>query len=304
MTARRAAARRWRPFAARLSDELAELLNLLDELLDGSAIVNVDPNDDDDSPFFYVGFPNWGWKADGDVQTQRRLELIATWVRWRQLFDLLFADPPPDVAERIDEGARLVDDWIRRPGGDHSIPASIPEAKARLRERTTDLLELLAMKAASGAGVIAIPDTNALILSPAVEAYGSALGTDEYEVHLVPTVVSELDRLKVEGRTPELRDKVHAVLRRIKGLRDRGTLADGVTVTRTVRLLSQAREPDFARMPGWLDPANNDDRILAAALEIQGRRSAATVVLVSGDLNLQTKADAAGMPYVEPPTAS
>jgi predicted ribonuclease YlaK len=119
-------------------------------------------------------------------------------------------------------------------------------------------------------------------------------------VRLVPTVSAELNRLKVEGRTPELRDKVQAVIRRIKGLRDRGSLAAGVAVTHTVRFVSQANEPDFSRMPSWLDRTNNDDRILASAIALHGSHAASTVVLITSDLNLQTKADAAGLPYVEP----
>jgi predicted ribonuclease YlaK len=157
------------------------------------------------------------------------------------------------------------------------------------------------MRSSAGGGVIAVPDTNTLILAPDVAAYGSALGTDTYEVRLVPTVSAELDRLKVEGRTPELREKVQAVIRRIKGLRDRRSLSAGVAITHTVRFVSQATEPDFSRIPSWLDRTNNYDRILASAMAVQGSHAASTVVLVTSDLNLQTKADAAGLPYVEPP---
>jgi hypothetical protein len=68
-----------------------------------------------------------------------------------------------------------------------------------------------------------------------------------------------------------------------------------------VEVFGHAREPDFSRAPGWLDRENNDDRILASAWEVQGVRAAATVVLITGDLNLQTKADNVGLPYVETP---
>jgi hypothetical protein len=305
MPARQRNARAWRPFAARLADELSALLDDVDALLDRSEIRNVDPNRRDgwgnDSGVAFIGFAQWGWAKGDDDLVRRRLDLIPRWERWQSLFDLLFRDPPHDVRERISTGRKLIDSWIRRPGGDHSIPSTIPAAKARLRERTAGLLELLAMKAGADAAVIAVPDTNALILSPDVGAYGQTLGADEYEVHLVTTVVSELDRLKVEGRTPELRDKAQAVIRRIKGFRDRGSLVDGVNVTKSVRVFGHAREPDFGHAPPWLDRENDDDRILAAAMDLQGSRASATVVLVTGDLNLQTKAENAGMPYVEVP---
>ncbi len=302
MAARKQSARTWRPFAARLADDLAGLLDAMDALLDGSTIHNIDPNRWGYDAAF-IGWPSWGWREDGDEQTQRRLDLIAEWERWLQLFDLLFPDPPPDVEARIESGTKLIGAWLRRPPGDHSVPSTMAKAKAKakLRDDTRGLLELLEMKASAPGAVVAMPDTNAQILSPNVARYGSALGTNTYEVHLVTTVVAELDRLKVEGRTPELRDKVQDVIRRIKGYRDRGSLTTGAPVTHTVRLFAQAREPDFSRMPGWLDRENNDDRILASAMQLQGSRAAATVVLVTGDLNLQTKADSADLPYVEPP---
>lgn len=300
MTSSRAKRRTWLPFATRLSSELSTLLDDIDTLLDDSVILNIDPNRGSSEAVF-VGFPQWGWGKDGDQQTARRLDLLARWSRWRELFDLLFPEPPPDVKKRINDGSEIITDWLTRRPGDHSVPRSVDTAKSRLRERTNGLLELLAMKATSGGGLIVVPDTNALIFAPDVSTYGPGLGATTYEVHLLSTVSSELDRLKVEGRTPELREKVQGVIRRIKGLRDRGSLASGVSVTKSVRFLSQAREPNFDRMPGWLDRSNNDDRILAAALELQGRRAGDTVVLVTGDLNLQTKADAAGLPYVEPP---
>ena len=302
MTRERRARRVWRPFAVRLAEELAALLDDVDVLLDGSKIVNIDPNDRwSDSDAVFIGFPLWGWKPDGDEQTQRRLDLLKRWEQWRQLFGLLFPDPPPDVKTRIGEGTKLINAWLKRPGGDHSVPSTIAAAKVSLREGTKGLGELLTMAAAADPGVVAIPDTNALIDAPDVATYGSVLGTDRFDVRLIAPVTAELDRLKREGRTPELREKVQSVIRRIKGFRDRGNLVDGVQLTHDVRFFSQAREPDFSRMPEWLDRDNADDRILACALELQGSHAAATVVLVTSDLNLQTKADAAGLPYVEPP---
>ena len=52
---------------------------------------------------------------------------------------------------------------------------------------------------------------------------------------------------------------------------------------------------------GWLDPSNNDDRIIANALELQRTYPSDKVVLVTGDINLQNKAELAKLPYAEPP---
>ena len=43
----------------------------------------------------------------------------------------------------------------------------------------------------------------------------------------------------------------------------------------------------------WLDPNVMDDRIIASALQIQVEHPAANILLVTGDINLQNKADVA-----------
>jgi predicted ribonuclease YlaK len=60
-------------------------------------------------------------------------------------------------------------------------------------------------------------------------------------------------------------------------------------------------EPRMDNLPLWLDPANKDDRIIASALEIQRGNPLTTVVLVSGDINLQNKAEMAFLSCAEPP---
>ena len=292
----------WEPFATRLSREVVDILDAVDRLLGLSTINNVDPNRRS-SGVWFVGAATWGWAPSDDAQTALRLELLERFRRWRELFELLYRDPPPDVLKPISEGIDLIESWLTRPYGDHSVPSSIPEARSLLTKRAAGLLDAIQARVAIGSGIIAIPDTNALLAEPDVAAYGKPLGVGDYEVRLLPTVTGELDRLKFEGRTEELREKVKAVVRRIKGYRDRGSLSTGVSVTKRVRLRSLAREPDFSRLPGWLDRTQNDDRIIAAALELQGEAPGGTVVLITADLNLQTKADAAGLPYVEPPEA-
>lgn len=68
-----------------------------------------------------------------------------------------------------------------------------------------------------------------------------------------------------------------------------------------VRLRLEHREIDARSVLSWLDPAVPDDRLLGAALRLQSDHPAGVVVLVTGDLNLQNKADAVGLPYAEPP---
>lgn len=121
-----------------------------------------------------------------------------------------------------------------------------------------------------------------------------------FTVVLLPPVVSELDELKDRGRTPDVRQKANKALRRLKGLRDRGDVRTGVPVQGQVSLRIQHREVRAREILDWLDPDVPDDRILAGTLDLQARFPSAIVVLATRDLNLQTKAAAADVPFVDP----
>ena len=76
-----------------------------------------------------------------------------------------------------------------------------------------------------------------------------------------------------------------------------------MNLTKTITVQTEAREVDVRAVLDWLDPTVPDDRLLAAALRLQSDHPSGAVVLVTSDLNLQNKADAAGLPYIEtPPT--
>jgi predicted ribonuclease YlaK len=113
--------------------------------------------------------------------------------------------------------------------------------------------------------------------------------------------LGQLDRLKVVHHDADLKEKVSSVIRRIKGLRQQGNLLHGVTVNKTVTIKMLAAEPNFKETLHWLDPSNEDDRIIASILEIQCNFPTAIVVLVTSDINLQNKAEMANLPFLEPP---
>ncbi|MGE5286330.1 MAG: PIN domain-containing protein, partial [Micromonosporaceae bacterium] len=97
----------------------------------------------------------------------------------------------------------------------------------------------------------AVPDTNALLRNPAVEEYAPAVGAALYVVHVVTTVLAELDELKGRGRTPDVREKADEVIRCLKGFPDRGNLAGEVTVAGKVRLRLEHREVDTRSVLQW-----------------------------------------------------
>lgn len=149
---------------------------------------------------------------------------------------------------------------------------------------------------------ILIPDTNSLIAVPDLSCYSEITGRENYTALVVPTVLSELDSLKVNHRDQDFRSKVNAVIRRLKGLRQQGSLLKGVTINKTVTVKMVAQEPNFDSTLHWLDPTNNDDRIVASALQVQRTYPSSTVILVTSDINLQNESEMASLPFSEPPT--
>ena len=56
-----------------------------------------------------------------------------------------------------------------------------------------------------------------------------------------------------------------------------------------------ATEPNFNKTLGWIDSENNDDRIIANALELQINNPSDNLILVTTDINLQNKAQMANL---------
>ena len=146
-----------------------------------------------------------------------------------------------------------------------------------------------------------VPDTNALLYQPQLEDWEFD-GSPDFVVVLMPTVLSELDQLKVNHRNEDVRRKAEGLIRRIKGYRARGRLADGVPLRKGRSTLQTiAIEPKMEETLPWLKADNNDDRILAAFIEVMREHPRCQVILVTRDMNLQNKAEYAGLPFIEPP---
>ena len=116
---------------------------------------------------------------------------------------------------------------------------------------------------------------------------------------LLPTVLGELDKLKILHRNPDVRDKAKKIIRRIKGWRKQGSLVEGVKVDKTITVMVEFKEPDMANTLSWLDSENSDDRIIASVLSIQASFPTSKIMLATGDINLQNKADSAMIEIVE-----
>jgi predicted ribonuclease YlaK len=74
-----------------------------------------------------------------------------------------------------------------------------------------------------------------------------------------------------------------------------------VKVDKSMTIKALAREPDMQQTLSWLDANVPDDRIIASILSLQAERPGARIVLVTGDVNLQNKSNAALVETAEAP---
>jgi hypothetical protein len=232
-------------------------------------------------------------------QLRLQLPLKAGFGRWLERFNLLFRVRSSEVANRIEAASEKLTNWIEL-GTNYDLTGN-RDANARLAQESVETFRALLGLRTSVREIILIPDTNAITAATDPTAYRNIAGTDEFTFLLLPTVLSELDKLKITARDQAYRERVGKVIARVKGWRGQGSLTQGVVVDKTIRVRAIAEEPRFGSTLGWLDLTSGDDRIVASVLEVQASEPAASVTLVTGDINLQNKAEAARIPYAEPP---
>lgn len=284
-------------YLERLRTELDALRRTYKEILTDSQIHNVDPNRSG-SAIFFVGAVQWDWAASDGALEQKRMALLGKVRSWAVLFRLLFAHPTPTVQARIDDDLGLLERWLVRDGGDHSVPPAIDTAQRMLDDAIADLHQLLELLPRDQHTIRLVVDTNSLINDPDLARYRSDLGP-AYLVHLLPVVLGEIDNLKLAGRTPELREAARKANKRLKGLRDNGDVTAGARVAGEVHAVFDFREPSREGLPSWLDLSVPDDRLVAACMRLQSDHPGSALYVATSDINLQTKLAAVGLPFVD-----
>jgi hypothetical protein len=219
---------------------------------------------------------------------------------------LLRAAPEALLSEWKEADERFRERWIEL-GTNHALTPDSSRNEAALRKDAAALAHVLSVLENVGrAGVLLVPDTNCLVDQPDPVPYRTIAGQDDFAFILLPTVLAELDELKIAHKNPEVRDGAKRAITRIKGWRDQarragGTLNDGTVVHGSITVQSLHVEPDVKGSLSWLDASVADDRIIAAVLAVAAEHPAARVVLVTGDVNLQNKADAAMLDTADTP---
>ena len=248
---------------------------------------------------FIISTHLYSWKDLPIEGKQLQSRIFKEYLHFAERSRLLLLNQPPDSIASFDESKNEVIAIINQ---ENTYLSSQEEALNEVYKNLDNQIKLLDNIYDQSSGkILYVPDTNALLANPRIEQWRFA-DVSEFEIILTPTVLSELDKLKIAHRMESVRKKTEGLIRQIKGYRGRGKLNDGIPlVNRISTLKSIAVEPNFNKTLSWLDPSNDDDRILASFIEVMKIYPNSPVIIVTNDINMQNKAEFAGIPFVEPP---
>jgi rRNA maturation endonuclease Nob1 len=288
------------PYITRLEQQLQAIESQVVQFLNDSTIEKryKDPFEEEEIIFIAN---DYYWGEDDESQKRQQLKLLQLYSSWLEHLQLIFQNASKETRKQISDTHQNMMKWIEKENG-WNVPSTIGEAKSNFKKVIQTYYQLLQIfKNSHKTEIILVPDTNALIKCADLSRYADVAGLGTFTVVFIPTVLSELDKLKRDHRDQDFRNKVDKVIRYIKGLRQQGNIREGVIVHKTITVKMIAQDPNFEKTLGWLNPTNADDRIIASTLEIQQSEPSNTVILVTSDINHQNKAEMANLPYAEPP---
>lgn len=248
----------------------------------------------------WMGEDVWGELDISSRQIQSRV--LEEYRRFSSVLEVLFREQPENTIKIFQEGKDIILNVIQQESDQRTYFGNCNQALSKVQEALCSQINLLnRVYTTSRHKFVVIPDTNALLFNPDLQTWKFA-SFEEFTIALMPTVLSELDKLKVDSRSDSVRQKSDKLIRQIKEFRRRGRLTDGVTLVKDKsQIIATAVEPTFSKSLPWLDADNNDDRLLASCLEIMRQMLDCQVILLTRDINLQNKAEFARIPFLEPP---
>jgi len=232
----------------------------------------------------------------GDLSAEQKNDQIRLKRKYDQISEVIIAllrNAPKDIEKEIKDADARYRTWLEF-DSNWSLKPTPAENEARFREDVESIHKIInVLSSGKDNDEIIIPDTNSIMFNPDPTDYRKFTGAGQFKFLLLPTVLNELDELKILHRNPDVREKANKCIKRIKGWRAQGSLQEGVTVDGNIKISAAYQEPDMENTLSWLDKDNCDDRIVASVLAIQAEFPNSKVILVTGDINLQNKADAA-----------
>ena len=281
-------------YIERLIDELDSIIPIVDTLLDNSSIIYRDPNDDfRDSNFLFFSFASkYRWQ-DKDEKTQ--VLLRKKYQKFYENFSLLLDKATPQIAKKVEDTNKETINLIEQ----NKAPNSIEEGKSNFRDYAKVFKDFLNLLTSLDKQILIVPDTNSIIKFPEPNQYCKIATSNKFQFVILPTVLSELDKLKITHRDDNFREKVKSVIKRLKGYRTQGDILEGIIINKTITIKMIATEPNLKNTLKWIDKENNDDRIIASVLELQLQNPSQNIIFVTSDVNLQNKAQMANLNFFD-----
>ena len=273
---------------ARLRAKLNEIVDELTKLIVG---IPVHYNEKHVAGYFII-MPDYSWEELTPDQRAIQTQLKRSYEPVSEILKLFLSQAPEDLVRQLDTADKQFRIWLELQSN-WSITNIPAQNEASLRSDVSKLEKILDILDLTGnSEIIVVPDTNSLLAYPDPTKYRSVVNSNSITFVLLPTVLSELDKLKIEHRNEDVREKAKGAITRIKGWREQGSLLSGVVVDKTIRVKACHIEPSIKETLSWLDTNINDDKIIASVLDIQTKSPSSRVVLITGDINLQNKCDA------------
>jgi hypothetical protein len=218
---------------------------------------------------------------------------------FNSLLKTLLKEQPQKTLSEFSEAEKVILNAIEHQHTWSKTTQEVYNGASKALQEQFDLLKNLF--APENGNVFILPDMNALLYFPLLEKWDFA-DIPKFTIIITPTILSELDSLKINHRNETVRQKSEALINQIKEFRRRGRLNDGVPLVKGKSSIATiAVEPKLSDSLDWLDPENNDDRFLATIVEVMRRHPRSVVLAMSRDINFQNKAEFARIPFIEPP---
>ncbi|MCG8332178.1 MAG: PIN domain-containing protein [Chitinophagales bacterium] len=217
-----------------------------------------------------------------------------------EIISVLIIGFPEKYSIKFVENKKTIEEYILQEGGTwkNSIEDVILDTKTSIENIHEIINQLFPSNVLNP---IIIPDTNALYQNTEIEKWNFD-ETQKFTIIITPSVLKDLDKHKIEHRNESVRNKAQKLIKKLKEYRRRGKLTEGVIIVKNkIDLISIAAEPDFTFTLSWLDPLNDDDRLIAETIEIIRKHGNRPVILITSDINLQNKCELAQLSYMEPP---
>ena len=248
---------------------------------------------------FFISSGDYSWRELDNEGKLLQSKLKSKYTIYYSILKSLLKNQPQAEIKKLEESNKVITSAIEQ--NESTWDHSSEEVYDKICSSLSSITKLVDNLYSHNDISLLIPDTNALLYNPEIETWKYS-GFSNFTIILTPTILSELDQLKINHRNEEVRKKSLTLINKIKEYRRRGKLNEGVPIIKNIIYLQTiAFEPNMKESLPWFEENNNDDRFLASILEVMRHNIKSEVYLITSDINLQNKAEYSMIPFLEPP---